>query len=200
MRTLRVVLTVLILFVIWGTALAGGGVDPTTKFAYHIQAIKGTDKFRLAFENESKQKVSIRIMNEAGDIVFSEIQKEANKMNKTYDLSSLGKGKYLVKIRSGKFQVEEELMIGKIEEVAFIGKITNYSQKKNTFRVAFKASDEEVKLKITDQTGNVVYERSITGYHNYHALYNVNDLSVGNYKITLSTQDQTIKQTYTVTK
>jgi len=198
MKTLKVVFTVLALFMASKAALAGGGVDPTTKFAYQVHAIKGTEKFRLAFENKSKQRVSIKILDANGSLVFSEIQRDASKMNKNYDLSQIGKGKYVVVIRSGKFEVKEELTIGDVEVPNFEAVIAAYAAKKNTVRVLFKNPSNEVYMIVRDRAGNLVYENTIEGYQNYHALYNLNELAKGDYSITLRSNNQSITKDYEV--
>jgi len=175
------------------SAIAGVGVDPATKFAYNVRVLKGTQKVKLAFQNEAKQKVVIKIYDETHNLVFSEIQKDTEKMSKSYDLSALGNGNYTIKIESGDFIVEEKLVVNnKREEVESLPVevvVAPYQFKENSFVLSYSnAGEKTVYLTIKDDvTGNKVYSTALNGFHNYNQLFVLNQLPKGKYTVVAST-------------
>ncbi len=71
-----------------------------------------TSKFRLKFVSDSRENISVKVLNETGKTVFSEKEIEfQGEYSKEIDLSAFEKGTYIVKLSQGKRTLAEKLIL-----------------------------------------------------------------------------------------
>ena len=93
-------------------ALAGndGSEDPATEMkavAYATSSLK----LKVNFENPAREKVTLLIFNEAGQVVYSTPLGQQEIYNGKLDLSSLADGKYTVSLQSKSSRYEKPFQI-----------------------------------------------------------------------------------------
>lgn len=178
---------------------SGNGISADAKFAYSLRPIKGSDKFVLAFNNLTRNKVSIRIYDESDKLVFSEKQSETQELRKSYDLSNLTNGTYTVKIASGEYQFTEEIEIGKYwDELDFDTVIVPDHEYKNKLRVGFANAKGEVSIEIEDEQGNTVHFETFKDAQNANQLFNMEFLLPGIYQVTVTCGEEKVTEAYIV--
>jgi uncharacterized protein GlcG (DUF336 family) len=174
------------------------GVVAAEKFAYSLYAIKETSKFRLSFVNEQGSQVSVKVLDQAGKLVYTDNIKGATELKRNYDLSSLGRGVYTVEISNGEFKTADRVAVGgaKLNPVAFNAYISS-SLTDGSFKVAYQGGDEGVYLTVQDANGTLLYsERNES--ENFARKYNISTLKAGTYTVSVNSGDKTVEQTFIV--
>lgn len=181
------------------TNKSGTGVSSDAKFAYSLRTAKGTDKFILAFDNFTQDKVKIKIFDSENHLVFSEVQTETESARKSYDLSELTAGKYSVKIESGVYSFTEQIEIGKnAHKLDFDIIITPDIYHEQKLRVGFANAKADVKVEIQDETGTIVHSEIFTEVDNATQLFNMEFLQPGIYSITVSSNGKSMVEAFVV--
>ena len=187
MKSVNFLVLVCVFSLLSNFAIAGGGIDPATKFAYNVHTVKGTEKIRLAFENTSESDVTIKIFDQNNKLVFSEVQKHKKSMSKNYDLSQLGKGTYRIELISGGYKAEEKLVVGAQEEQNYPFSLVVAPYKtQNSFVVSYSNAANSVYVNVYNEKGEEVYQNALSGYHFYNQVYTLNDLPKGKYEVIVS--------------
>lgn len=83
---------------------------PATAFAAKINEV-GTLRFKVEVSNPSRQKTTIALQDENGNILFSEYSFTDSQYNKLFDLTNLADGEYTFVIVSGKEKINKDFSI-----------------------------------------------------------------------------------------
>lgn len=180
-------------------ASRGSGASADAKFAYSLRTEKGTNKIVLSFDNLTKQKVSIKIYDQANQLVLRETQYDTQELRKRYDLSQLGEGTYTIKIESGSDTFTEEIEVGQtVNALDFETVIAPDALQANKLRIGFANAQATVNVVITDALGNEVYTESYSGEENGNYLFNMDKLTKGVYTVVVTSHDKTFTNQYVV--
>ncbi len=164
--------------------------------AINVEPLPYSTKFVLNFENEKQEKVKVKIYDSNSRLIFSEVLGKESQIQRIYDMTAVGEGTYTVSIE-GEFYKETKT-------VTINGKL------KNNFIAAFSpvvinnkvfASIEDnkgvVKLMLTDNNGNVLYEETVSE-QNMERSFNLEKLARGTYFLQVVGQDKVSYETYQV--
>lgn len=169
------------------------------KFAYGMYAIKESMKIRLAFENSTGNKVTVRILDAKGTVVYREELRNMTEMKRNYDMSSFGKGIYTMDITAGAFNVSNKVAVGgaQLTKAAFAAYISP-EVKDGSVKVSFANAEEPVYIKIADRNGAVLYSEISESNQNYARRFNVSALQKGEYVLSISHGEKTLSQLYSI--
>jgi Secretion system C-terminal sorting domain len=175
-----------------------GRVVAAEKFAYSLYAINATNKFRLAFNNELGSPVSVKVYDQAGEMVYVDNIKGQTELRRNYDLSQLGRGIYTVEISNGEFKTSDRIAVGgaKLNPTPFNAYISP-ALIDGSFKVAYQGGDQGTYITVKDANGTLLYsERNES--ENFARKYNISTLKTGTYTVSVETNEKSVEQTFVV--
>jgi hypothetical protein len=208
MKTISLKIFALLFIVIASFNLAQAkNVDPAEsprvvaadKFAYSLYAINQTNKFRLSFVNELGSRVSVKVYDQEGALVYVDNIKNATELKRNYDLGTLGRGVYTVEISNGEFKTAERVAVGgaKLNQVAFNAYISP-SLTDGAFKIAYQGGAAEgVYITVTDANGTILYSEHSES-DNFARRYNLASLKPGSYSVSVASGEKSLEQTFMI--
>jgi len=175
-------------------------ITSTKKFAYNVFALKNSLKFKVAFKNASEDKITVRILDTKGTLIYKDILKDQEALNRNYDMRNIGAGIYKVQIEMGDLKAENEIAVGVSDKSidktfqAYVSPII----KENSVRLFYKNGHEGVSISFKDEDGNTIYEENTQDDDMYAKKYNISQLKKGIYTLMLTCGDRTIEKIYKV--
>jgi hypothetical protein len=207
MKTISLKIFALLFIVIASFNLAQAkNVDPSEaprvvaadKFAYSLYAINQTNKFRLSFVNELGSRVSVKVYDQQGTLVYVDNIKNATELKRNYDLGTLGRGVYTVEISNGEFKTAERVALGgaKLTPVAFNAYISP-SLTDGAFKIAYQGGTEGVYITVNDSNGTILYSEHSQS-DNFARRYNLASLKPGSYSVNVLSGDKSMEQVFVI--
>jgi hypothetical protein len=161
--------------------------------------IKGSDiekALSIEFSNIKEEDVTISIMNDEGATVHTDKAKSIKAFNKKFNLASLDKGEYTLKI------ILEHCKITQLFEVTKKGINVKENNRKEVYAPIIKEEDckfdiiiPTIKIKYTvlvlDLNGNTVFEETQKGITQLNKRYNMSNLTKGEYLLQVSIDGET---------
>jgi methionine-rich copper-binding protein CopC len=161
--------------------------------------IKGSDiekALLIEFSNIKEEDVTISIMNNEGATVHTDKAKSIKAFSKKFNLSSLEKGEYTLKVTL------EHCKITQLFEVTKKGIIVKETNRKEVYAPTIKEEDHKfdiiiptIKNKysvlVLDANGNTVFEETQKGLTQLNKRYNMTNLTKGEYLLQVSIDGET---------
>lgn len=175
-----------------------GRVVPAEKFAYSLYAISETTKFRLAFENELGNNVTVKVFSPLGKLIYTDRIKQATELKRNYDLATMGRGVYSVEISNGEFKTVERVAVGgaKLNPTPFNAYISA-SLTNGMFKVAYQGGEEGTYITVRDSNGTLLYSEHNES-DNFARKYNISSLKAGTYTVTVENDSKVLEQTFVI--
>ncbi len=175
-----------------------GRVVPAEKFAYSLYAISETTKFRLAFENELGNNVTVKVFSPLGKLIYTDRIKQATELKRNYDLATMGRGVYSVEISNGEFKTVERVAVGgaKLNPAPFNAYISA-SLTNGMFKVAYQGGEEGTYITVRDSNGTLLYSEHNES-DNFARKYNISSLKAGTYTVTVENDSKVLEQTFVI--
>ncbi len=168
-------------------------VKAAEDFAYSLYPIINTNKIRFCFQQKTAEKVYVKIYDEAGTKVYTDMQ-EAQFARLNYDLSNVGEGTYQVRIKSGDFQATEMVKVGVNTNRNFSAYLSP-APVNDKIRIAFQHAGQPVSISLTNNKGKVLYQKYLSRTE-FSTLFNISQLQPGDYTIRISSAGKVTTQTY----
>ncbi|WP_020532940.1 DUF3244 domain-containing protein [Flexithrix dorotheae] len=172
-------------------------IKESSNIQYSIYPLKNTTKIRVAYEKKGKEKVTIKIYDDKKNLIFTDIQRNNTELKRNYDLGKIGNGVYFVKIKSGEFETQHKIFVGK-KQVKTFESYLSASATNNKIRIAFQNATNPVKISITDEKGKNLYDKTLFDTENFSSLFNLAPLDKGNYTVSISSNGNVTEQSYTI--
>ena len=155
------------------------------------KANKG-DNYMVNIHNKSEADVVISIVDNADKVIFMESIHYAERFRKVYNLSSLPKGGYSIRVNTAAEQVDEPIVINGINTPhPAIGKniLVGFSELSNDKQIELviqNKTQKAVSFLIVDEQNRVIKEERFGADHLLKKTVNLSGLQPGNYKIKVS--------------
>ncbi|MBX2843548.1 MAG: DUF3244 domain-containing protein [Flammeovirgaceae bacterium] len=172
-------------------------IKESSNIQYSIYPLKNSTKIRVAYEKKGKEKVTIKIYDDKKNLIFTDIQRNNTELKRNYDLGKIGNGVYFVKIKSGDFETQHKIFVGKTQIKAFESYLSA-SATNNKIRIAFQNATNPVKISIIDEKGKNLYDKTLFDIENFSSLFNLTPLDKGNYTVSISSNGKVTEQNYTI--
>jgi hypothetical protein len=92
------------------TKVAAGKVNSTEKNSLNVQDL-GSLRFKLAFENPSKQKTKLSLVDKENNVFFNDYPTNDAQYVKAFDLSNLLDGEYAFVVELGNEKLKKDFVI-----------------------------------------------------------------------------------------
>jgi len=159
--------------------------------------IKGSKSFEINMSNWKTETVDIKIIDDAGVVIYSE--EETTENNKRYSLKNLPSGAYTVEVSNELKTVENKLLITKEG-------VTMELESEVTYNPIFNISDSQIDINYLNEGKNVtmiisnklgvVYETKLEG-NSINKRFNIADLPSDEYTIYLSNAQGSFSKVFT---
>jgi hypothetical protein len=161
--------------------------------------IKGSDiekALSIEFSNIKEEDVTISIMNEEGATVHTDKAKSIKAFSKKFNLTSLEKGEYTLKVTL------EHCKITQVFEVTKKGIIVKETNRKEVYAPIIKEEDSKFDINIPtiknkysvlvlNASGDTVFEEVQKGVTQLNKRYNMTNLAKGEYLLQVSIDGET---------
>lgn len=149
------------------------------------------DKFNLVYVSEIESRVTIKILDENGNLVGFDIVKGKKSFSKTYDFGKLEKGRYTFEIEntegSGSQPVIYDPYRQKLNMV-----VSSLEESKYKVMVAGFNPDNKVTIRIYDSKGKLVKEDKIKTHRNFSRTYDLSNLEREQFTFTAASGAESI--------
>ena len=131
-----------------------------------LSLVKGKDTKSIVFQLEtSNEEMHIKLMDEQGNIIYSELVEDQKKYLKKFDLANLENGRYFFITDNVLKTVTYSLEISK-QEIVILDKEEMskpvFSERENVVYMNFlNSTGEEVKMKLVDQANRTIFRESL---------------------------------------
>ncbi len=159
-----------------------------------VEALPNSTKFLLKFENEKQEKLKVKIYNSDLKLVFSEVIGKQAQIQRIYDMSAIGEGTYTILIEGETYKEKRTVTVQTTLKNNFIATFSPEATNKKVF-ASVENNKGTVKLTLTDEEGNILYEETINEESKERVL-NLQDLERGTYFLQIIGQDKTSYETY----
>lgn len=165
---------------------------------FNVAAIKNAEKALFTCQHSGREKLTLRIKDQAGNVVHQETI--AYSIARVYDLSHLGKGTYHFELAGKEGVSVKTIQIRGKETSPLVMQVTE-GAKRGLFHLAYfqNFAKEKVEIRITNEKGEEVY----TGYatdEDYYRFFDLSQLPSGNYTFTLTCGEQILSQTVRIAR
>jgi Secretion system C-terminal sorting domain len=175
---------------------------PSTNSKVEIKGSEIEKALSIEFSNIKEEDVTISIMNYEGATVHTDKAKSIKAFNKKFNLASLDKGEYTLKITL------EHCKITQLFEVTKKGINVKENNRKEVYAPIIKEENSKfdiiiptIKIKYTvlvlDLNGNTVFEEAQKGITQLNKRYNMSNLTKGEYLLQVSIDGETYYHNFT---
>jgi len=199
MTNLKMLMTkVCVLFLFMSNTLIGASVN-----SFEILTIPNEKEFLLSADIASAGIITITIIDETGNAVFSKKQKTKDSFEQKYDLKDFDKGIYSLKIEdetkiiNQPFSITEKEVIVDSKAKTFTYKpYLRFNEATNSLAVNWMKSDiSAYEIKIEDEDSNLLLKESLENNQIIHRSYDFSQLKEGTYYITIKDSLHTYYET-----
>ncbi len=145
--------------------------------------------FTLDFSDWKGAEIYVDILNKNGDIVYNEELNSKVKRYRKYDFSKIPSGKYRIILKDEFKKVVYNLDVNR-NEITISEPTLRYSPvvkvEDKHIDVNMLALGEDVKVTITDDKGETLYEKTEKDVLSLNKRFNLNKLESGDYRIIIS--------------
>lgn len=159
-----------------------------------VEALPNSTKFLLKFENEKQERLKVKIYNSDLKLVFSEAIGKQAQIQRIYDMSAIGEGTYTILIEGETYKEKRTVTVKTTLKNDFIATFSPEPTNKKVF-ASVENNKGTVKLTLTDEDGNILYEETINE-ENKERVLNLQDLDRGTYFLQIIGQDKSSYETY----
>ncbi len=158
------------------SAFANDNEDNSVVAKFKVTTNKTTKMANLTFIPSTEEKVTVKIMDAQGNIIFREQILNKEGFIRPYNLSQLNGAEYSIEVTEGKTVYTEKISIG-TEKLDIVSK--NLSTKAsrinaNTVELkVFQNAINPVTIKVQDQIGNVIYKATVNEMISFVQKYNL---------------------------
>jgi hypothetical protein len=170
-----------------------GEYDAITNVEVH-----GSADNKLLFvdlSNLQNEKVSVSILDDAQNVLYSETASDVKSFTKKFNLSKLEMGKYTLKVVQNKFKTVQPF------EVTVKNVVVNESMRKMNFEPIFKfkenklevlvpMSENAVFVTISDKIGTIVFEEKNENAPTFRKKYDLSNLPKGEYLVEVTIEGE----------
>lgn len=128
--------------------------------------------YRVVYQSEKEENVNIQIFDKNQQSVYNEIELTSS-LIKTYDLSFLPYGTYMLEVTTTDYQYTEEIILGDIS--SFQLKLEDKGERKVAL-VGTKKAGSDMNLYILDDNKDVVYKENFAKDSQVHKNYNFQEM------------------------
>jgi Secretion system C-terminal sorting domain len=194
------ILTIFIVFLLSNTSFATE-INPTNEApATNSKVeIKGSDNEKallIEFSNKSEEDVTISIMNEEGATVHTDKAKSIKAFSKKFNLASLEKGEYTLKVTLEHCKITQ---VFEVTKKGIIVKETNrkevyapiITEENSKFDIIIPTIKNKYSVLVLNANGDTVFEETQKGLTQLNKRYNMSNLTKGEYLLQVSIDGET---------
>ncbi len=149
--------------------------------------------FTLDFSDWKSPEIYVDIINNDGDIVYNEELNSKVNTYRKYDFSKIPTGEYRIVLRDELKKVVYNFEVNR-NEVSISEPIIRYSPvvtvEDKHIDLNMLALGEDVKVTITDNNGETLYEKTEQNVLSLNKRFNLDKLESGNYRIIISSDNE----------
>ncbi len=176
-------------------------VDPTDnpeKLKSVAYSIKNSQKVAVGVKLQETAKVTLKILDSQGKIIFKESINKTEGFLRTYDLTENGNGEYTFQISSGKeVQTKHVTVDSKEDQKPFKAYFVSKLRDKK-IKVSYYNAHSPATVSILDLNGELVSKDVISSKINNGAVINLRNLPKGSYQLVVNSGDKGISKDITI--
>lgn len=161
-----------LIIVIGSASSTYASVDSASLASYcKVMPTEDEKRFKLIYQSPVVENVQIQLMDEKQSVIYTEVVSETNGFVKSFDLTSMPEGTYLVKVESKDYSYTQPVKV-----TAWKAEKLHFSVIESDSKYAFVGkndSKEDITLFILDQEGNSLYEEEIKAGEEVKKMYNL---------------------------
>lgn len=182
----------MLLWVLTGVSsvvLAGGVVNSTLD--PQVRVVQTGELVKVIYVNTEKSDVRISMMDEQGEMIFTERIKDKEAFIRPYNLSNLEEGIYQIEIKHDDGMLvgqiacvheesESPIEGGKSEFVAHVSKITMSDRKERYLLSIPCTGEDEYTISIRNEADDLLYRNTVHTSGDFAQMYRMEDQAAGN--------------------
>ena len=164
-------------------------VGESSKFS--VLSKSDPDKFNLVYVSEIDGPVTIKILDENGELVSFDIIKNKKAFSKTYDFKALEEGKYIFEIENAEGSGSQAVVYDPYRQNLNM-LVSSAENNKYKVMVAGFNPDKEVTIRIYDSKGVMVEEDEIKTHRNFTRTYDLSKFEREQFTFTAASGSESI--------
>ncbi|GAA5022627.1 hypothetical protein GCM10011506_00530 [Marivirga lumbricoides] len=161
------------------SAIANDNEDKTVVAKFKVTTNKVDKMANLTFIPTTSEKVTVKILDEKGNVIFQESILNKDGFSRPYNLSQLNGAEYTIVVKEGNNTYEEKISIGTTELTATSNVLVataNRIDNKIELKVLQNAATP-VFVTMKDLRGNILYNATVTEMVSFIQKFNVQQIS-----------------------
>lgn len=156
-----------------------------------VLKMKDSDNYALNITNEKLSSIKVHITEQSGEILFTEVFHSVEKFYKVYNLSSLPKGVYFIKVTNDESSVKKEINVNQLKRthpdlgINMLVGFSGYKDNKITVVVQNKGR-RNIELGLYGANGEELNIIKKTNDPMLKQIVDFSDLQPGEYKLKIS--------------
>jgi hypothetical protein len=162
------------------SAIANDNEDKSVVAKFKVTTNKSDKMANLTFIPTTSEKVTVKILDEKGKVIFQEQILNKEGFSRPYNLSQLNGAEYTIVVKEGNTTYEEKISIGTTELTATSNNLVATAIRIDNNRVALKVLQNvanPVFITMKDQFGNIIYNATVTEMVSFMQKFNILQLS-----------------------
>jgi len=167
--------------------------DPKT-IASSVYAKLNTNKITVGVKSEEKGKLFVRIFNEEGNKIYTDVVANSEGFMRTYDLSENGPGTYTVKVSNANSSVVKKVEVGKVLQKESFKAYFTSKLRDNKIKVTYYGAHIPASVILLDKSGKMISKQVISRKKDNSSIINLTQLNPGNYTLRIDSNGQGIEK------
>lgn len=183
---MKKILSVVLVLIVIGQVNA---MEVEPKSPQGISIIKKGELVKLFYRGEQSGKVKVTILNEDGDVVFTETMQDTEQFMRPYNFKSLPYGEYTIELsdESGKRYKKVSHNFVKPSRAAHL---TRLNQDENRYMLAVpNKGTDALTVRIYDERDQMLFEETETIHGDFAKVYNLNTVAAGEHTFEIVDED-----------
>lgn len=182
------------LLIVFSTASATYASMDSASFASYCKVMPAEDekRFNLIYNSVATENVTIQLLDEAQKVVYKEKMVETNGFVKSFDLSNMPEGTYIIKVTSDDYVYTQPVKVTSWKAEKMLMTVAETGRKYAL--VGQNDSKSDVTLFILDDNGNTLYKDVIKAGKEVQKVYNLEKVNTRNASFVLYGEKGLVKE------
>ncbi|SMG07995.1 hypothetical protein SAMN05661096_00104 [Marivirga sericea] len=150
--------------------------DKTVVAKFKVTTNKTDKMANLTFIPSNSEKVTVKILDEKGNVIFKEQILNKDGFSRPYNLSQLNGAQYTIVVKEGNSTYEEKISIGTTEITATSNALVATASRTDNNKVELKVLQTDanpVFITLRDESENIIYEATVTDMVSFIQKFNI---------------------------